>query len=69
MKYYDYPQGGLRGWSTVTLPSFKGQANWDDMFDWCKDYESTSEFCVSMYSDTWWFRKEKDALVFALRWS
>ena len=51
-------------WHFIGLESFNevGIA----MFDWCK--EQTSNGCFIATSTGWWFEKEKDALLFTLKW-
>lgn len=68
MKYYDYPKRELHGWHPVTIP-YDCPFRWDVALKWCEEYESNSEFCLSYAPRVWWFRKEKDAILFSLRWS
>lgn len=40
-----------------------------DAVKWCREYPSDGNFYNHYTNTRWWFEKENDAIMFALRWS
>lgn len=50
--------------SSENIRSFKVS---EEMFDWCLNYPGNGAFTLGVNS--YWFSNNKDAMVFALKWS
>lgn len=67
MKWKNIPKGQRRSeWHVVGAPSIE---NLDKAAAWCRANSSDGYFYNHYTNTRWWFSKEEDALLFALKWS
>ena len=59
-----WPRAGI-----TTSPSVTEEVWSIEMDKWCKEYPSSNRYCFDWELNTWKFEDEKDAVLFALRWS
>lgn len=70
MKYWNKDKEIRRQcWTKVNRPKQLYQIGDSELKRWCQLQTSTGKFYVYYGSDTWWFEKSEDAVMFALRWS
>ena len=62
-----------RLWIPVVVPDkLPRELDWSQvkqlMKKWCQD-NLHGKFYTNLHTETWWFEKNEDAVVFALRWA
>ena len=53
-------------WPAVKAPDYTAI---EPAKKWCQEHPSNGKFYYHYTNTRWWFEKEEDALLFALRWS
>lgn len=69
MKYWNKDKEiRRRCWTKVNIPNQLYRISDSELKRWCQQQLSTGKF-YDYGTDTWWFEKSEDAVLFALRWS
>lgn len=66
MKFWAHDKAIRRTWPAVK----SGVKQWETgiAHRWCKEQESDGRFYWHYTNTRWWFEKEEDAMMFALKW-
>lgn len=70
MKYWNKDKDiRRRCWTKISRPKNLYHVRDQALKRWCQQQSSTGKFYVYYGTDTWWFERSEDAMMFALRWS
>lgn len=70
MKYWNKDKDiRRRCWTQISRPKNLYHIGDVELKRWCQQQCSSGKFYVYYGTDTWWFEKPEDAVLFVLRWS
>lgn len=70
MKYWNKDKEVRRRcWTKISRPKNLYHIGDQELKRWCQQQSSDGKFYVYYGTDTWWFERSEDAVLFALRWS
>jgi len=69
MKYWDKDRDlRVSSWTQIQRPKNLYHIGDTELKRWCQEQSGDGKFYVYYGTDTWWFERREDAVMFTLRW-